>query len=189
MKRSIYSFAVVIAAAASLSAQEGVSPFTMQFGAGFTQGVGHTGRDLHTGWNLGVGVGHNFSEHVGAMLNFNSQFMGTAVTVPNNLSVAGGNLYIFSATIDPIVHLMPGKRMDAYITGGAGMFRRSFSPALTFALRSDYSVIKPGWDAGLGFAVGSPWKGKIFAEARFVHIYDNNNFFTNYVPVTFGYRW
>lgn len=189
MKRSVYSLAIVIAAAASLSAQEGASPFTMQFGVGFTQGVGHTGRDLNTGYNLGVGVGHNFSNHVGAMLNFNTQIMGVSTTVPGNLSVAGGNLSIFSATLDPIVHLMPGGRMDVYVTGGGGLFRRSFSPALTFALRSDYSVIKPGFDAGMGFAVGSPWKGKFFAEARYVHIFDNNNYFTNYVPVTFGYRW
>jgi hypothetical protein len=69
------------------------------------------------------------------------------------------------------------------------MFRRSFSPAFTQLLRSDYSVIKPGYDVGVGLAFGAPWHGKVFAEARYAHVFDNNRFFTNYIPVTFGFRW
>lgn len=189
MKRPIYLLASMLVAAASLCAQEGVSPISVQVGMGFTKGVGHAGDDLNTGWNMGGGVGYNFNSHIGAMLNIRTQLLGTSVTVPGNLSVSGGHMMVFSSTFDPVFHLNQGGHVDVYITGGGGMYRRSFSPAQTFALRSDYSVIKPGWDAGVGFAVGTPWRGKLFAEARYEHIFDNNNFFTNLVPVTFGFRW
>ena len=44
-------------------------------------------------------------------------------------------------------------------------------------------------DVGVGIAFGTKWNGKFFAEARYNHIFDNNHYYTNYLPVTFGYRW
>ncbi len=187
--RSFFLIGIAAVCAVSLSAQETVSKFTMQVGAGFTTGVGHSGRDLDLGWHISGGAGMNFNSHVSAVVNLSEQIMGTPVTVPGNLSVGGGHMQVFSATLDPVVHLGRGAHADFYATGGAGMFRRTFSPAFTQLLRSDYSVIKPGYDAGLGLSFGSPWHGKLYAEARYVHIFDNNRFFTNYIPVTFGFRW
>ncbi|HVV46542.1 MAG TPA: hypothetical protein VHC72_15120, partial [Bryobacteraceae bacterium] len=125
-----------------------MSKFTMQIGAGFTSPVGHSGKDLNLGWNMSGGAGINFNEHVSALVNISDQIMGTSVSVPGYLSVAGGRMQVFSATLDPVIHLGRGAHADFYVTGGGGMFRRSFSPAYTQLLRSDYSVIKPGYDAG-----------------------------------------
>jgi hypothetical protein len=187
--RSFFVIGIAAICAASLNAQEGVSKFTMQMGAGFTTGAGHSGKDLDVGWNISGGAGMNFNEHVGALINISDQVMGTPVSVPGYLSVAGGHMEVFSATVDPVIHLGRGAHADFYVTGGGGMFRRSFSPAFTQLLRSDYSVIKPGYDVGVGLAFGAPVHGKVFAEARYVHVFDNNRFFTNYIPVTFGFRW
>ncbi|HVW08522.1 MAG TPA: outer membrane beta-barrel protein [Bryobacteraceae bacterium] len=189
MFRSFFTIGIAVVCAAGLSAQEGVSKFTMQIGAGFSQGVGHSGKDLDLGWNIGGGAGVNFNRHVGVLVDVSQQVMGTPVGLTGNLSVAGGQMRVFSATLDPVYHLGRGAHADFYATGGGGMFRRSFAPAYTQLLRSDYSVIKPGFDAGLGLAFGAPWHGKFFAEARYEHVFDNNRFFTNYIPVTFGLRW
>src|SRR6185312_2719623 len=124
--RSIFMIGIAAVCAVSLSAQEGVSKFTMQIGAGFTTGVGHSGKDLDLGWNMSGGAGVNFNEHVSAMVNISEQLMGTPVSVPGNLSVAGGRMQVFSATLDPVLHLCRGMHADFYVTGGGGMFRRSF---------------------------------------------------------------
>jgi hypothetical protein len=41
----------------------------------------------------------------------------------------------------------------------------------------------------MGVAFGTKWHGKLFAEARYVHVFTNNNMRADYVPVTFGFRW
>lgn len=53
---------------------------------------------------------------------------------------------------------------------------------------ASYSVNKPGVDVGAGVEFGSKWHGNFFAEARYNRIY-TNPFPTDYVPVTFGFRW
>jgi hypothetical protein len=55
---------------------------------------------------------------------------------------------------------------------------------------ASYSVNKPGIDAGMGIAFGSKWHGKFFAEARYNRIFMGRfGGDTEYVPVTFGFRW
>jgi hypothetical protein len=54
---------------------------------------------------------------------------------------------------------------------------------------ASYSVNKPGVDVGAGVAVGTRWHGKVFAEARWDHIFIGGNRHVDYVPVTFGFRW
>jgi len=50
-------------------------------------------------------------------------------------------------------------------------------------------VNKPGVDIGLGFAVGTKWHGKFYAQAKYDKIFLGVYYHTDYVPVTFGYRW
>jgi hypothetical protein len=50
-------------------------------------------------------------------------------------------------------------------------------------------VNKPGVDVGMGIAVGSKWRGKFYAEAKYNRIFLSGPFHMDYVPVTFGYRW
>src|SRR5437764_8027996 len=87
-------------------AQE-VPRFAVSGGAGFTTGVGDTGTRLDTGWNVRGGVGVNFSPHLGVMLDVGYDSMGVTSTELGNLGFGGGNMNIFSATINPVVHLMP----------------------------------------------------------------------------------
>ena len=120
-----------------------------------------------------------------------------------NFGVSTGGFHILSATIDPIVHLTPKSRVDLYVTGGGGLYHRiedysvptltaapTYNPFLGFVpspLVTSYSSNKAGVDAGVGIAFGSKWKGKFFAEARYNRIL--GQYHTDYLPVTFGYRW
>ncbi|MBV9770506.1 MAG: outer membrane beta-barrel protein [Bryobacterales bacterium] len=190
----------------TLSAQE-VSHFSFDIGGGFTQPVGNSGRYLNDGWNVQAGVGYNFSNYVGAMLQTDFNSMGLNGNTLGNIGYGGANVNIFSATIDPIVHLTPKSHFDLYAIGGGGLYHlydnfsgapgsgfvSSFNggsfPLVIPGVGSTYSVNKPGWNGGMGVAVGTKWHGKIFAEARYTHVFLSNGMHADYVPVTFGFRW
>jgi hypothetical protein len=190
------------------SAQE-TSHFAFSVGAGFTTPVGNTGRHLDEGWNIGGGFGMNFSPYVGALIDLNYNSFGINSATLANIGVPGGGLHVFSATFDPIVHLNPKGHMDVYVTGGGGLYHRNqdftqpsvavvtgFDPFFGFfpvtvpttQILASYSVNKPGIDVGAGVAFGNKWHGKFFAEAKYNRIF-MGQFHTDYVPVTFGYRW
>lgn len=209
MKSLVFASSFGLLFAVSLSAQE-TSPFSFQIGGGFTQPVGNTGRHLDEGWNLTAGGGLNFGPYVGAMIDLGYNSFGINSATLNNLGFPGGGLHVFSATLDPIVHVNPHGHVDMYITGGGGVYHRyqeftqpsvatvvGFDPFFGFfpaaipvnQVLASYSVNKPGVDIGAGFAVGTKWHGKFFAEARYNRIFMGNDRHTDYVPVSFGFRW
>ena len=133
---------------------------------------------------------------------------GVNTAVLSNLGFGGGNLNVFSATINPVVHLMPGKPVDVYITGGGGFYHQyqnftqptvlygtGFNPFFGFypvavganVVVASYSVNKPGIDIGGGVSFGNKWHGKFFAEARYNRIF-TGTYYTDFIPVTFGFR-
>jgi hypothetical protein len=193
----------------TLAAQE-VPRYTFDVGAGFTQPVGNTGRHLDNGWNILAGGGVNFSRYVGAMVRVGYNRFDINGTTLSSVGFPGGNVNVFSATLDPIVHLNPGHHVDVYAIGGGGLFRveqqftqpgvatvTGFDPFFGFynfgvpttEILSSYSVNKPGIDVGAGFAVGTKFHGKLFAEARYDRVFMSNGRHMDYVPVSFGFRW
>jgi hypothetical protein len=205
MKSAVYSVVAALAAVVSLSAQE-TSHFAFQAGVGFTEPVGRTGMYTDIGYNTSAGFGYNFNSYLGALINLNVDSVGVNSVTLNNIGLPGGNVNVFSATLDPIVHLMPHGRVDVYVTGGGGEYRREqifvaplfptinggapyFGIAPSSQISSSSSVNKPGFDAGMGIAVGSKWRGKFYAEAKYNRIFLSGPFHMDYVPVTFGYRW
>ena len=192
----------------ALSAQE-TPPVAFNVGGGFTQGVGGTGRRLNTGWNFDGGVGYNFSSYVGLMGQFNFNQFDINSTTLNNLGFPGGDLNIWSVSLDPVVHTNPRGPVDLYFTGGGGLYhmRQEFTaPTTAFFTGFDpffgffpvavpanqvltsYSVNKPGVDGGMGLAFGTKWHVKVYAEARYHRMILGDRHF-DYLPVTFGIRW
>jgi len=100
----------------SLSAQEG-SRFSFNIGGGFTQPVGNTGRHLDEGWNVQAGGGINFGPYVGVMIDLGYDSFGINSATLGNIGVPGGDLHVFSATLDPVIHLTPRGRFDMYVIG------------------------------------------------------------------------
>ncbi|MBZ5607365.1 MAG: porin family protein [Acidobacteriia bacterium] len=196
--------------AATLSAQE-TPRFSFDLGAGFTTPVGNTARHLDTGWNIQGGAGYNFSPYLGAKLELGFNWLGINSGTLNNLGFPGGNVHVFSATIDPIVHLNPKGRFDVYLIGGGGIYHQTqeftqptvttftaFDPFFggffpvavpTTEILSSYSVNKPGINGGAGIEFGSKWRGKFFAEARYHRIFVTSDRHMDFVPVSFGFRW
>jgi hypothetical protein len=208
MKKFALTSCFVLLVSGALCAQE-TPKFSFDLGAGFTTPVGNTGRNVDMGWNIQGGAGINFSPYLGAMLDLGYNSMGINSSVLGNLGFGGGNVNIFSATIDPIVHLNPKGHVDFYVTGGGGLFHQyqnftqptvvsgtGFDPFFGFfpvaipanQIVASSSINKPGIDVGAGFAIGTKWHGKFFAEAKYNRIF-TGNFHTDYVPVTFGFRW
>ena len=192
-----------------VSAQE-VPRFAFDIGGGFTQPVGNTGRQLDTGWNIQAGAGFNFSQYAGVMVQVDYNRFGINGATLNHIGFPDGDLNVFSATLDPIVHLTPRSHFDVYLIGGGGLYHRTqeftqpsiatftgYNPFFGFynaavpttQVLASYTVNKPGVNGGMGIALGTKWHGKFFAEARYHRIIMGNYGHTDYVPVTFGFRW
>jgi hypothetical protein len=210
LSRLAWMGSAVVFLGGSLSAQQESSRFIFDIGGGFSQTVGNTGRYLDNGWNIGGGAGFNFSSYVGAKIDLGYNQLGINSTTLSNVGVPGGNIGVFSTTLDPIVHLAPGHHVDVYLIGGGGLFHvreeytqpsativTGFSPFVGFYseavpstdVLASYTVNKPGIDAGAGLAIGTKWHGKIFAESRYNRIYLGANRHEDYIPVAFGFRW
>ncbi len=179
-------------------------------GGGFTQARGALGSRTDSGWNIGAGVGYNFSSYFALMGQFGFNTLGINGQTLTNLGYPNGTVHVASFTAEPVVHLVPRSPVDIYLVGGGGLYRvqREFTqpavaPTVGFdpwfgfyqgyvgvnQVLSSYSVNKPGWNAGLGFAVGTKWHGKVFAEARYTRVHIGNDRYLDYVPVSFGFRF
>src|SRR5689334_8041596 len=120
MKRfTIACFGFLIAG--TLVAQE-VPRFSFEVGGGFTQPVGNTGRHLDEGWNIRGGAGFNFSQYVGLMLEADDNRFGINGATLHRAGFPDGNVGVFSATLNPIVHLTPRSHFDVYLIGGGGRY-------------------------------------------------------------------
>jgi len=211
MKQIAIASCLSILMVGAAGAQE-FNHFAFNVGAGFTQGVKDTGTRTDLGWNVRAGAGVNFNPYVGVMVNAAYDNMGINSSTLSTFGAPGGRMSVLSFTLDPIVHLNPKGHTDIYITGGGGLFHRyneftaptvstfiGFDPFFGFypaavsgnQILSNYSVNKPGIDIGAGVAFGRKWNGKFFAEARYERIFMGNRFAndTEYLPVTFGFRW
>jgi Outer membrane protein beta-barrel domain len=205
--KKIAFYGILVGVAGTLCAQE-TPRFSYAAGAGFSTPVGTTSNKVDTGWNVRGSAGVNFSPYVGAMVDVGYDSLGISSPVLNNLGFGGGSLTVFSATLNPIVHLMPRSSTDIYLTGGGGYFRQNqdftqpgvasgvgfdrffgFFPFSTpvNVIVSSYSVNKPGIDVGAGISFGKKWGGKFFAEARYNRIFIGDRH-TDYIPVSFGFR-
>lgn len=206
--KTLYLTACLGIAALGLASAQETSHFAFDIGGGFTTPVYNTGKHVDYGWNVGAGAGYNFNSRVGALIDVNYNSFGINSATLQNIGVPGGGLHVFSATLDPIIHLTPKSHFDLYVTGGGGLYHRmqdftqpssavvsGYDPYLGFypvtvpttQVLGSYSVNKPGVDIGMGIALGSVWHGKFFAEAKYNRIFAN--YHSDYVPVTFGFRW
>jgi len=208
VKNTLLASGIGILLMGAISAQE-TPRFTFNVGAGFTQPVGATGKQLNDGWNLGAGVGYNFHPRFGALVQFSDTRSDINTATLNMLGFPGGNVNVWSLTLDPIVHTNPRGPVDLYFIGGGGLYHwrqeftepgigtfTGFDPFFGFFqaevpttnVLSSYSVNKPGVNGGMGLAFGTRWKLKFYAEARY-HRIIFGNFHADMVPVTFGVRW
>jgi hypothetical protein len=112
--------------------------------------------------------------------------------------------------LDPKVNFKPGSRLDPYVVGGGGYYRRTVqftAPTAAPTLIFDpffgyfYNALVPvnqvlgtitrdgaGGSLGAGFDFGMSHGTTFFTEARYVYA-GTGSLPTRVVPVTFGFRW
>ena len=184
--------------------------YTFDLGAGFTESVGSTSRVLNgTGYNLEGGAGLNIGHGLGVKLDLGYYNFGVNSSTLTSIGAANGNVNVFTTQINPVYHVRAIKGADFYVTGGGGLFHQNVqfsggalgttTASLPFfgllpnggvgnQVLSSYSVNKPGYDVGGGVEWATKWHGKVFAEARYEHMF-NTDTHTDFIPVTFGFRW
>jgi len=208
MRRFAFASCIGLLAFASANAQE-FSRYSVDLGFGFSNPAGAQEHYLNEGWNIRGGAGVNFSPYIGAMLNVGYDDLGVSAATLSNIGVNGGDIHLFHATIDPVVHLTPNSPFDFYLTGGGGLFHRyqEFSapggsttgaylpyfgilPSGTGSnfLPTSYAVTKPGFEVGAGVAVKAFGHSKFFLEAKWEHMFLAGAH-TDILPVSFGLRY
>lgn len=206
---SISAALILLGSAATAYAQ---SPFSISFGGGPSIPTNPTGARFNNGFNLSAGVGFHPSRAAGIMAEFGYFDMGINRNALDRIGVPGGNGRIISATLNPMIHLMPKGRVDAYLIGGAGYYRRTIeftkpSSAIRTAFDPYYGIFFPlevpttsvlgsfsqnrtGINGGMGLSIrlGEDKRSSFYAESRYHYIF-TSPVRTSMIPVTFGFRW
>jgi opacity protein-like surface antigen len=202
--------AVVLVSVPSFA--QNTNKLTYYFGVGLTQPAQYTSNRLDTGFHFAGGGGYNFSSRIGILGEFGYYQLGVSSTELNALGVPNGSMRVYSLTANPIVHLNPKGRFDAYAIGGGGFYRRTveftepsiatvraFDPFLGVFFPMGISVNsvvgsftqnKGGLNIGGGMTVRLRGDSgtKVFVETRYHHAFTTPKG-TNVIPVTFGLRW
>jgi opacity protein-like surface antigen len=187
--------------------------FTFNAGGGFTEPIHRGGESLDRGWNVDLGLGMNFNPYAGLMLKWNYNAMDVNQTTLGDIGFPAGNVTVWSATLNPVIHLAPRSPVDVYITGGAGLYQwknqftqpsvstfTAFDPYFGVfypvavpvnQVITDYTMNKFGWNAGMGLAFGAPGLNKVrfYSEARFNRMMLGNDRTFDMIPVSFGVRF
>jgi opacity protein-like surface antigen len=185
--------------------------YTVEGGAGYSPLVGDISSRLDNGWHVTVGGGFNFTSHFATTLDYTYNGYGVTRRVLTEANVPGGNAHMWSITLNPRLRLNPKGKLDPYVVGGVGYYRRTIEftrPVLVSVFIFDpffggffntlvqsNQVIGDitrggvGGSLGAGFDVKLPRTGaKVFAEARY-HYAATGRIVTRMIPVTVGVRW
>ena len=120
---------------------DGSNKFAFMAGIGATPTVGNTHKYETPSWGFQAGVGRNFSQSVGVMLQFDYDHFGlqgstltnqqnlynygcTAAVQCSPISGLDGNNHVWSFTLDPTFSLVGQGSLGAYAVVGAGFYHK-----------------------------------------------------------------
>lgn len=191
---------------------EGDRGFTAHFGAGYAPLVGPISGSLENGWNVQAGGGYMFTPYLGIVGDYHYFGLGVPDRVLNSLAVPDGSAWVHALTVGPEIRLAPDSRIDPYLIGEVGWYRRTveftrpsvaavtvfdpflgfFVPVLVPANTVIGSRTRDGFGGNVGGGVSVRIKegghAKIFAEARYHHA-SHERRDTQLLPFTVGIRW
>ena len=182
-------------------------------GGGFTTGVSDYGNRHDTGGNFIAGGGYRFNpsfslngEYTFNHANYSYTPTTTGGAILNQL--LDGHTELHGFTLNPRYTFGEFHGVDAYVTGGYGIYARKFQltrPGVgtqvicdpywyycgTAVVPVDYllgerTTWKQGWNAGIGVEMGH--RVKFFADARYMWI-ANPQIRIEAIPVSFGVRF
>ncbi len=166
-----------------------MSHYALEFGGGFNAPVSNS---VTYGGNFTVGGGVHINPRLAVLLEY--QFMDDKLPGKYiaEAGAQGGNVHIWSFTLDPVFDLFPKSTNDLYVTGGGGFYRKvtSFTdptqtyycdyfygcyPGVANQVVGHFSSNQGGWNFGGGYQhrIGGMYgegRMKLFVEARFVDV-------------------
>ena len=163
---------------------------SFEFGGGFNVPTSYSSSYANTGANVTVGSGMHFAHGLGLLLEYQFIDDGLPSAIVAEAGASGGNIHMWSFTVDPVINLMPKRATSVYVTGGGGFYRKvtNFTdPQLTEycdyfctvgttnAVVGHFSSNQGGWNVGGGVShrfAGMYGDGKmaIYAEARYLDV-------------------
>jgi opacity protein-like surface antigen len=208
----IVTTALLLAGVAAIAAQaQDEHKLTIEGGGGVSPLVGNISNRLDTGWHVTLGAGYNFTRHFTVTGDFMYNGFGVSRAVLNEAKVPDGNAHLWSLTANPKIRFSPDSKVDPYVVGGIGYYRRvveftrpTLVPTLIFdpffgalfnTLLPANQVIGRITRDGIGGSVGGGvdvrvGNGglKLFGEVRY-HDANTGAIDTQMVPITVGLRW
>jgi hypothetical protein len=174
---------------------------TGYFGAGAAAPINPAATRLDTGWSLAGGIGAT-TNYVGVMLDATFVDFGLNRATLLRAGAPRGDQKYWALTANPVFHVNQRGPVDFYVTAGAGLYSQitefRFGHGYTgpFSGRDDLlgrdTIYKPGVNGGAGFSFNLGYHSpvKIFAEARFHHMFtDGSGAGVSFIPVTVGVRF
>jgi hypothetical protein len=167
-------------------------------GIGGATAVNPLARNLDAGWNFAGGFGVT-QGYAGVTGDFMFTDFGIAHSALVRQGARSGYQRFWALTVDPNVHVNPRGPVDFYLVAGAGLYgqRTGLRAASGLAGQaSQYDLVRAdttynfGVNGGAGFAfsIRPESRLKIFAEARFHHLF-NEGSGASLIPITIGVRF
>ena len=166
---------------------------TGYFGFGLSTPANPVATRLNEGWNLAGGIGVTRGS-VGVMLDAMFTHFGITHDALVQAGARKGSQRYWALTVDPIFHVNERGPVDFYITGGGGLYSQitqyRASSGGGYDLISSRTRYKPGVNGGAGFAFSLGYRSniKLFAEARYHHMFTRGSG-ASLIPVTVGVRF
>lgn len=181
----------------------------LKAGAGYTKPVGSLERRVNHGYHFNGGAGTNLGPYFSILAEYHFHDMSLSENFLQRNSIPGGNTYIQSVTVNPVLRMGGDRAVSPYVTGGWGYYRRNvqftqpaiatftaFDPwwgvlypaaAPTNLVLANHVLNKTGWNAGAGLDFKIR-RAKVFVEARY-HRIETRPVPTTFIPITGGFRW
>jgi hypothetical protein len=168
-----------------------MSHMTYEVGGGFNAPTDDSAPHISWGGNFTVGAGYRYNQNFS--LNLEYQYIDSKLpgAIIAEAGASGGNVHIWSFTLDPVYEFNPKSAIGFYAVGGGGFYRAvtSFTdPAeqqyCTYfycgvitqnVVVGHYSSNQGGWSVGGGLEHRfAGWNGdgkmRFFAEARYLDV-------------------
>jgi hypothetical protein len=188
--------------------------YTFAFGGGFDIPAGQTSKYQTPGFNVKIAGGYNLNRMLGAQVEYNYDHFGIPQAQLNRVKEPNGDVHLWSIGIDPFINIPTRGKVQPYVIGGVGFYRKVTEFTEPYAscyyycysasaIVAHFSNNAFGANGGIGFNFrASRWNDvKFFAEARYVWVnnsqssnsasdgYSPANDRTGYFPATFGVRF
>jgi hypothetical protein len=206
----VIACSVFILSATTAGAQP-PSTWSFDVAGGASATVGEISSRLNTGWNVDLRGGYDFDNGWGLFGDFTYNGLGVSKGVLQTLDVPSGTAHAMSLTAGPRWQFPVGARVQGYVLGGVGWYRRTVEflqptvavidvidpwwgyvgPVLVPANQVLGSVTKDAFGGNVGGGVSFSLRDSaaaVFVEIRY-HYANTKPVSTAMVPVSVGIRW